>query len=39
MASINFSIGSTFSGEGFKQLQSAMSNSAKNIKQTAQVTS
>ena len=38
MASINFSIGSTFSGEGFKQLQTAMGNTSKNLKQAAQVT-
>lgn len=38
MASINFSIGSTFSGEGFKQLQTAMGNTSKNVKQAAEVT-
>lgn len=38
MANVNFSIGSTFSGEGFKQLQSAMQSTSKNVKQAAQVT-
>ena len=38
MANVTFSIGSTFSGEGFKQLQAAMQSTSKNVKQAAQVT-
>ena len=38
MANVNFSIGSTFSGEGFKQLQQAMQSTSRNVKQAAQVT-